>query len=122
MAFSTVAATPDFSQSPSMGVGALDRIENLRRKQSVGDWLKSAVAATVENAMASAPSIHAQIFILLTGNQVERACHLAMEAHNFKLASLIAQIGGSQEFRRGITSPLVVLRESFANSLFDDVT
>ena len=110
----------DLRVPPSMSAGALDRIENLKRKQAIGDWLRSAVAATVENAMASAPSINAQIFILLTGNQVERACHLAMEAHNFKLASLITQIGGSPEFRRDLASQLIVWRESIADAWIDD--
>jgi nuclear pore complex protein Nup98-Nup96 len=105
---------------PSMSAGALDRIENLRRKQAVGDWLRSAVSGTVENAVATASSINAQIFILLTGNQVERACHLAVEAHNFKLASLIAQIGGSPQFRRDIASQLVVWRKSVADAWIDD--
>jgi len=110
----------DLRVPPSMSAGALDRIENLRRKQAVGDWLRSAVSATVENAVASAPSINAQIFILLTGNQVERACHLAMEAHNFKLATLISKIGGSPEFRRDMASQLVVWRESVADAWIDD--
>lgn len=110
----------DLRVPPSMSAGALDRIENLRRKQAVGDWLRSAVSANVENAVASAPSINAQIFLLLTGNQVERACHLAMEAHNFKLATLIAKIGGSPEFRRDMASQLIVWRESVADAWIDD--
>ena len=110
----------DLRVPPSMSAGALDRIENLRRKQAVGDWLRSAVSATVENAMASAPSTSAQIFLLLTGNQVERACHLAMEAHNFKLATLIAKIGGSPEFRRDMASQLIVWRESATDAWIDD--
>jgi len=110
----------DLRVPPSMNPGALDRIENLRRKQALGDWLRSAVSATVEDAVASAPSTNAQIFTLLTGNQVERACHLAMETHNFKLASLITQIGGSPEFRRDVASQLIVWRESVADAWIDD--
>ena len=110
----------DLRVPPSMSAGALDRIENLRRKQAVGDWLRSAVATTVENAVTSAPSVNAQIFTLLTGNQVERACHLAMESHNFKLASLITQIGGSPEFRRDVASQLIVWRNSVADAWIDD--
>ena len=110
----------DLRVPPSMSAGALDRIENLRRKQAVGDWLRSTVSLTVEDAVASAPSVNAQIFTLLTGNQVERACHLAMEAHNFKLASLIAQIGGSAEFRRDVAGQLIVWRESIADAWIDD--
>ena len=110
----------DLRVPPSISAGALDRIENLRRKQAIGDWLRSTVSSTVENAVASAPSVNAQIFTLLTGNQVERACHLAVEAHNFKLASLIAQIGGSSEFRRDVASQLIVWRESVADAWIDD--
>lgn len=110
----------DLRVPPSMSAGALDRIENIRRKQAVGDWLRSAVSATVENAVASALSINAQIFILLTGNQVERACYLAMEAQNFKLAALISKIGGSPEFRRDMASQLIVWRESVADAWIDD--
>ena len=110
----------DLRAPPSMSAGALDRIENFRRKQAIGDWLRSTVSSTVENAVASAPTVNAQIFALLTGNQVERACHLAMEAHNFKLASLIAQIGGSPDFRREVASQLIVWRESVVDPWIDD--
>lgn len=75
-------------------------ISNLRRKMRISDWLKSAVAHSVEQVMldGSATPI-AQVFALLTGNQVQRACEVAMDAGDFHLATLLSQIGGDRRFR-----------------------
>ncbi|PVF98109.1 hypothetical protein CPB86DRAFT_785111 [Serendipita vermifera] len=75
-------------------------IATLRRKMKVSDWLQSAVTSTVEQVMLDGGATPiAKVFALLTGNQVERACQVAMDAGDFHLATLIAQIGGDKKFR-----------------------
>jgi nuclear pore complex protein Nup98-Nup96 len=75
-------------------------IANLRRKMKVGDWLQSAVNSTIEQVMLDGGATPiAKVFALLTGNQVERACQVAMDAGDFHLATLLSQIGGDKKFR-----------------------
>jgi nuclear pore complex protein Nup98-Nup96 len=75
-------------------------ISDLRRKMKIGDWLQSAVAHSVENVMLDGSTTPiAQVFSLLSGNQVQRAAEVAMDAGDFHLATLISQIGGDKRFR-----------------------
>lgn len=77
----------------------LKRISDLRRKTELTAWLEEAVASAVDtdvkNSLAEPPKA---IFALLTGNQIEKACQVAMESHNVKLATLISQAGGDYDF------------------------
>jgi nuclear pore complex protein Nup98-Nup96 len=78
----------------------MEWIRHLRRKMKVGDWLQTAVSPAVEQVMLdSGASPVSRVFALLTGNQIERACNVAMDAGDFHLATLLAQIGGDQKFR-----------------------
>lgn len=75
-------------------------VSDLRRKMKIGDWLQASVAHSVEEVMLDGSmSPIAQVFALLSGNQVQRACEVAMDAGDFHLATLISQIGGDKRFR-----------------------
>jgi len=83
----------------------LEWVATLRRKMKIGDWLRTAVAPAVEQVMLdSGASPIARVFALLTGNQIERACQVAMDAGDFHLATLLAQIGGDKKFRENMWS------------------
>ncbi|OAV98684.1 hypothetical protein PTTG_07702 [Puccinia triticina 1-1 BBBD Race 1] len=74
--------------------GAVDRIKRIRREDAFTKWLEKTVAPSVEQDVRS-PSRQqgkfSAIFQLLTGNQIERACELAIQTDNYRLATLIAQ-------------------------------
>ncbi|KAA1135350.1 hypothetical protein PGTUg99_015553 [Puccinia graminis f. sp. tritici] len=73
---------------------AVDRIKRIRREDAFTKWLEKTVAPSVEQDVRS-PSRQqgkfSAIFQLLTGNQIERACELAIQMGNYRLATLIAQ-------------------------------
>lgn len=83
----------------------MDQICSLRRKVKVSDWLQAAVAPSIEQVMLNGGSTPiTKIFALLTGNQIERACQVAMDAGDFHLATLLAQVGGDKRFRNTMWS------------------
>jgi nuclear pore complex protein Nup98-Nup96 len=85
---------------PDIDPQKMEWIGNLRRKMKVGDWLQTAVGPAVEQVMLdSGASPISRVFALLTANQIERACNVAMDAGDFHLATLLAQIGGDKKFR-----------------------
>jgi nuclear pore complex protein Nup98-Nup96 len=89
------------------------RILALYRKDAVSTWLEEAVARVVDNELKKHPSTDpsAAIFTLLTGNQVEKACEVAMNGRNFKLATLVAQASGDLEFKADLRDQLHVWRD-----------
>ncbi|KAJ7222682.1 nuclear protein 96-domain-containing protein [Mycena rebaudengoi] len=89
------------------------RITALRRKAALSAWLEDAVAPAVEAEIRAHPAAGptALAFMHLTGNQVERACDLAVDSGNLKLATLISQAGGDVEFRADLRDQLDVWRE-----------
>lgn len=76
----------------------IERIKSIRREDTFSKWLERTVAPSVEQDVRS-PSRQqgrfSSIFKLLTGNQIERACELAIQMGNYRLATLIAQCGRS---------------------------
>lgn len=77
---------------------AVERIRCLRREDSFSQWLQNAVSSSVEHDIRSSVNDErpfSGIFKLLTGNQIERACHASIQAGNYRLATLIAQCGRS---------------------------
>ena len=96
-------------------------ISTLRRKMKVGDWLQTAVAPDVEQVMLdSAASPISRVFALLTGNQIERACHEAMDAGDFHLATLLSQIGGDKKFRDTMWSQWEIWMKSGTDVFIDE--
>ncbi|KAF7794784.1 hypothetical protein EIP86_005926 [Pleurotus ostreatoroseus] len=85
----------------------------LRRKAVLSKWLQGAVAASVESDLRDAGDADwaAMVFALMTGNQVEKACDTALDAENVKLATLLSQAGGDEEFKADLRSQLAIWRD-----------
>ncbi|KAI0090382.1 nuclear protein 96-domain-containing protein [Irpex rosettiformis] len=100
------------------------RVEALRRKIALSNWLQDAVSpaveAEVEESLPRQQGWARAVFSLLTGNQVERACELAMDSSNVKLASLISQVGGDAEFRGDVLRQLDIWREQKVDAHVDE--
>ncbi|KAL6300386.1 nuclear protein 96-domain-containing protein [Sparassis latifolia] len=89
------------------------RISTIRRKAALSQWLQEAISSSIDADLRDNPGAdwaHV-VFMLLTGNQVDRACEVAMEGGNVKLASLIAQYPGDEEFRDDLLSQLALWRD-----------
>lgn len=95
-------------------------IHQLRRKDRLQAWLEDAVKADVEDDLrraaatdsAATPGAGAKrVFAMLSGHQLERACEAAVEAGDLRLATLLAQAGGDDEFREDLFLQLAKWRE-----------
>lgn len=82
------------------------RISEVRRKLALSRWLEDAVAPAVDAELTTAASRPAKVFTLLTGNQVDRAVQSAIEGNDLRLATLLAQIGGPDNFRNEVQRQL----------------
>lgn len=96
-----------------MTVDIRNRITSVRRKAALSAWLEDSVTHSVDASIKNTPSANAAstAFTLLTGNQVEKACEVAMDGGNIKLATLISQASGDFEFREDLRAQLEVWRE-----------
>ncbi|KAJ3813268.1 nuclear protein 96-domain-containing protein [Lentinula aff. lateritia] len=108
---SSQAATPEIRQ----------RVSLLTRKAALSTWLQYAVAPAVQEYLqthlaASAPAI---AFAHLTGNQLERACDVAMDGGNPTLATLIAQAGGDSQYRNDLLEQLEIWTNQKVDTLID---
>lgn len=63
------------------------------RRASLLSWWTQHTSTAVEKAFKEAPTALEGTFALLTGFQIERAADSAMDLHDFRLATLIAQAG-----------------------------
>ncbi|KAJ7224496.1 nuclear protein 96-domain-containing protein [Mycena pura] len=88
------------------------RVTALRRKATLSAWLEDAVSPSVDADLQANPAAGpaALAFIHLTGNQVERACEVAMDGGYLKLATLVSQAGGDFEFREDLKQQLEIWR------------
>ncbi|KAJ7460571.1 nuclear protein 96-domain-containing protein [Mycena latifolia] len=98
------------------------RITALRRKAALSAWLQDAVSPSVDADMRANPAAGpaALAFLLLTGNQVERASEVAMDGGYLKLATLISQAGGDFEFREDLKDQLEIWREQRVDVHIDE--
>lgn len=96
-----------------------NRIMSVRRKAALSAWLEEAVAHSVDASLKSNPSANS-VFMLLTGNQVEKACEAAMDSGNPKLATLISQAGGDFEFREDLKEQLEIWRDERVDVHIDE--
>lgn len=107
----------DLGLPDSISDETIERVSRLRRKDAFSTWLREAVAPAVEQdlrRLAKAPADArgpATIFALLTGNQIERACQAALAEGDIRLATLLSQAGGDDEFRADINLQLAKWRE-----------
>lgn len=90
-----------------------DKIYTLRRRDELSGWLQNVVSPTVEaelrERISSDSSI--EVFSWLTCNEIDNAVQAAISAGNVKLATLVAQAGGDEDFRADILSQLRLWRE-----------
>jgi nuclear pore complex protein Nup98-Nup96 len=90
-----------------------NRVNTLRRRDELSRWLQNVVSPTVEAELREgiSPDSSTEVFTWLTGNEVENAVQAAISAGNVKLATLVAQAGGDDDFRTDILSQLKLWRE-----------
>ncbi|WFD07781.1 hypothetical protein MVES1_003152 [Malassezia vespertilionis] len=89
------------------------RVEQLRRKAAFSAWLARAVAGQVQNdvrAHVAASRKPELVFAYMTGYQIEQAADAALEAHDPRLATLVAQAGGDAATRAYLAEQLDVWR------------
>lgn len=112
----------DLKLAPGVTVDIRNRITLVRRKAALSAWLEEAVAPSVEASLKSHPanSATATAFSLLTGNQVEKACEVAMDGGNVKLATLISQAAGDFEFREDLRAQLELWRDQRVDMHIDE--
>lgn len=98
-----------------------EHISTVRRRHALSEWLSDVVAAAVENDLAKANDQNqelsriARIFALMTGNQIERACDVATEGGDLRLATLLAQASGDDVFTADIEAQLERWRDTRAD-------
>ncbi|GAB00010.1 uncharacterized protein L969DRAFT_96624 [Mixia osmundae IAM 14324] len=91
----------------------------LRRRYALSAWLQRAVASATESDLRKQQGVK-QITTLLSGYQIARACEMALDHMDLRLASLIAQSGGDDSFRRDLHQQLVKWRESRTDAQIND--
>lgn len=87
------------------------KVEQLRRKSALSQWLARAAAASVQTearAHRAASRSTELIFALLSGFQVEHAADAALEANDVRLATLVAQAGGDAASKEYLATQLSV--------------
>lgn len=89
------------------------RVRTLRRRDELSRWLQNVVSPTVEAELREGISSDSstEVFTWLTGNEVENAVQAAISAGNVKMATLVAQAGGDDDFRAEILSQLRLWKE-----------
>ncbi|KZT04508.1 uncharacterized protein LAESUDRAFT_737928 [Laetiporus sulphureus 93-53] len=104
----------DLHLAESVPVDVGKRVEILKRKAALADWLQKYISTSINAAIRNSPGADwaASVFTLLSGNQVERACEMAMDTGNVKVASLIAECPGDATFRSDLRAELDVWREA----------
>ncbi|KAH7886919.1 nuclear protein 96-domain-containing protein [Phlebopus sp. FC_14] len=94
-------------------VDVRNRVSSIRRKAAFSAWLGEAVTSSVDADLKKLGSGDPAdlVFTLLSGNQTEKACDIAMDCGYVKLATLISQASGDFEFREDIREQLQIWRE-----------
>lgn len=73
------------------------RAENFKRSMALSEWFEAASKSSMETDLRGGDHAENDIFTLLTGHQVTRACALALQTGNVRLSTLLAQAGGDRE-------------------------
>lgn len=101
-----------------------ERVHTLRRRDELSRWLQDVVSPTVEAELREgiSPDSSTEVFASLTGNEVDNAVQAAISAGNVKLATLVAQAGGDDNFRADILSQLKLWREQRVDAHISEPT
>lgn len=97
------------------------KIEAVRRKFALSEWLQAVVAPTVDAELRenSTGFWAKSVFSLLTGNQIEKACDLSISAGNVRLATLLSQCPGDEELKEDLHTQLALWREQKIDAHLD---
>lgn len=102
----------DLGLPPTASAELIHRVAPIRRKLALSKWLQSAVSPPVDHDLLNSQDAGpARVFTLLTGNQIALAAEAALDAGDLRLATLIARIGGNQQFRDDVFLQLEKWRE-----------
>ncbi|TGZ78719.1 hypothetical protein EX30DRAFT_350776 [Ascodesmis nigricans] len=74
-------------------------LEMKRRKELLTEFLKSQVQTDAEQHAQSAATLEEVAFAHLTAHKIPEACAALLEAGDYRLATLVAQIGGDDALR-----------------------
>ncbi|KAI0918514.1 hypothetical protein AcV5_002488 [Taiwanofungus camphoratus] len=98
------------------------RISAIRRKAALSNWLQDTISPSIDADLRDNPGADwaSTVFALLTGNQADRACEVAMDTGSVKLASLISQYPGDEEFREDMQIQLGLWREQRVDARISD--
>lgn len=113
--------SPDLRLKDDVDLEVRKRVGDIRRKAALSAWLEEAVAPSVDTDVKDSIAGSAKaIFGLLTGNQIEKACQVAMDSHNVKLATLISQAGGDYDFIGHLRSQLEIWKDERVDVHIDE--
>ncbi|KAI0301599.1 nuclear protein 96-domain-containing protein [Multifurca ochricompacta] len=112
----------DLQLNESVGIDVRNRAHAVRRKEALSKWLEGVVALTVGAEVKSTFSggSFSTIFSLLTGHQIDKACEVAMDSGNLRLATLLSQAGGDTGFRADIRTQLQIWQEQRIDPHIDE--
>lgn len=103
------------------------RLVEIRRRDRLESWLEDVVRDAVEEDLRDIESRPTgsgagarRIFALLSGHEIERACTTAVENRDLRLATLLAQAGGDDEYREDLYLQLAKWREYRVDAHIDD--
>ncbi|KAI9592112.1 nuclear protein 96-domain-containing protein [Syncephalis fuscata] len=112
--FDPIESTDEMSDTGTMPATYQARIYKFKRKRALIQWLETAVESTtlahVQRHLVEGNDTGA-IFAFLTGLQVEKACELAMQQRDYRLATLLPQLGGDADFRADMDEQLTRWRD-----------
>ncbi|KAI0066823.1 hypothetical protein BV25DRAFT_1819933 [Artomyces pyxidatus] len=103
----------DLHLHDTVSVDVRNQVYAIRRKAALSSWLEDAVSPTVDAEVKADLSANptSTAFRLLTGHQVDKACEVSMDGGNVKLATLISQAGGDEEYLEDMRAQLRIWRE-----------
>ena len=114
----------DLRLADNVGDEIKHRVQTLRRRDELSKWLQNVVSPTLEaelrEGVSSDPST--EVFTWLTGNEVDNAVEAAISAGNVKLATLVAQSGGDEDFRAELSLQLKLWKEQRIDSHISEPT
>ncbi|XP_028907504.1 nuclear pore complex protein Nup98-Nup96 isoform X1 [Ornithorhynchus anatinus] len=96
--------------------------KGLERRRAFSRWLSQTAAEHIEEEVALSRQDHPieAVFSYLTGKKISKACRLAQQAGDHRLALLLSQLVGSQQVRELLTMQLVDWHRLQADSFIQE--
>lgn len=89
---------PAIGSDPSMS----SYISGLRRRAALSNWLETISRIQVNRDIQEARHFTQSILAHLSGHQIDLACDAALSGKDYRLATLLPQVGGDVEFQEDI--------------------